>query len=523
MTTQGLSLRNAVIKAKCEGSQLYHTRFFFKTRMSSKLIVNWHHILMADELEKVITGETENLVVNVPPGGTKTEMVVNSFMSRGLAINPWSRFLHLSYSDDLALQNSKTTRDIVMSEEYQACWPMRLADDSQSKKRWNVMIDGKEAGGVYATSLNGQITGFRAGHMRPGFQGALIIDDPLKPEDAFSEPKLNQANRRLITTVKSRLANPKTPIILIMQRISEMDPTGFILSGALGRKWKHLVIPALLDEEYVAKLPKKYQDLIEREAEGRFSYWPYKEPTADLLAMESGQGSDAQGQRISRHVFAAQYQQSPVAFGGNIIRGEWFHRYGAVHPKLKFRKIYVDTAQKTKERNDYSVFECWGYGEDGKIYLLDVLRGKWEAPELEKRALAFWAKHKAIQGEMFGALREMMVEDKASGTGLIQKLKAGDPALGIQALPVKPIERAIDKLTRVMDILGYIEARMVCVPSEAPFTADFVSECEAFTADDSHQFDDQIDPLVDAVNDMLSSQNKLKVWERLGQQATNAV
>ena len=514
--SHALSLRDALIKAKCEShksGQLFFTRYFFKQRMASKLIVNWHHILMADELEKVITGETENLIINVSPGGTKTEMAVNNFMARGLALNAWARFLHLSYSDDLALQNSKTTRDIVMSEEYQAIWPRVLADDSKSKKRWNVMLNGKEAGGVYATSLNGQITGFRAGHMRPGFQGALIIDDPLKPEDAFSEPKLNQANRRLITTVKSRLANPKTPIIVIMQRIGEMDPTGFILSGALGRKWKHLVIPALLTEEYVEKLAPKYKELIEREAQDRFSYWPYKEPTADLLAMEAGQGTDALGQRISRHVFAAQYQQSPVAFGGNIIRGEWFNRYGAVHPKIKYRKIYVDTAQKTKERNDFSVFECWGYGEDGRIYLLDVMRGKWEAPELEKRAKAFWAKHKAITSENLGPLREMMVEDKASGTGLIQKLKLE------AALPVKPIERAIDKLTRVMDVLGYIEARMVCVPEEAPFTADFVSECEAFTADDSHAFDDQIDPLVDAVNDMLSSQNKLKVWERLGQQA----
>lgn len=239
--------------------------------------------------------------------------------------------------------------------------------------------------------------------------------------------------------------------------------------------------------------------------EDRISYWPYKEPLADLLAMERGEGTDASGSRISRHVFSSQYQQAPKAVGGNIIHGAWF-RYYTVLPRIKYRKIFVDTAQKTKERNDYSVFECWGYGDDGNIYLLDVLRGKWEAPELEKRTITFWAKHKAQDVEKLGQLRQMVVEDKASGTGLIQKIKM------LNQIPIVGLERNIDKLTRVMDVIGYIESGMVYLPESAPFTLDFVSECEAFTADDTHAFDDQIDPLVDAINDMLSSGNKIKTW-----------
>ncbi len=82
-------------------------------------------------------------------------------------------------------------------------------------------------------------------------------------------------------------------------------------------------------------------------------------------------------------------------------------------------------------------------------------------------------------------------------------------------IPIEGIERDKDKLTRVMDALPYIEANQVCIPEDAPFTNDFVSECEAFTADDSHDFDDQVDPLVDAVDDMLQSGNKLKQWEAL--------
>src|SRR5271166_1041738 len=197
-----LTDKQAVVALKCERYHLFFTRWFFKQRQSIFFKLNWHHFLIADTLEKVITGEIKNLVINVPPGSSKTEMAVINFMARGLAKNPWCRFMHLSYSDDLALLNSQVTRDMIRSDEFQELWPMEIADDSKSKKRWNVMVNGKAAGGVYATSLAGQITGFRAGHMAPGFQGAIIIDDPLKPDDAFSKPKLDAANRKLITTVK---------------------------------------------------------------------------------------------------------------------------------------------------------------------------------------------------------------------------------------------------------------------------------------------------------------------------------
>jgi predicted phage terminase large subunit-like protein len=91
----------------------------------------------------------------------------------------------------------------------------------------------------------------------------------------------------------------------------------------------------------------------------------------------------------------------------------------------------------------------------------------------------------------------MVVEDKASGTGLIQEIKADG------GIPIAPIQRTVDKLTRVMDVLGYIEGGNVLIPSYSNFTKEFVSECESFTADDSHMHDDQIDPMCDAITDML--------------------
>lgn len=508
-----------ILRVRCEDDHLFFARYFFKVRTSAKLIVNWHHKLLADVVQDVLEGRRKNVVITIAPGSSKTEFIVINFIAHGLAKNPHARFLHLSGSDSLATLNSDTAREIVRSAEFQELWPLLIAEDADSKKRWNVLVDGKKAGGVYATSLGGQVTGFRAGHMSDGFQGALVIDDPIKPEDAFSKTKLNNANRRLLTTVKSRLANPNTPIVLVMQRLSDHDPVAFIKSGNLGKDWDFITIPALLDESYVNALAPKYRDLMNEKdpiSDGKRSYWQYKEPLDQLLNMARGEGSDEHGSLISRHVFSSQYQQDPVALGGNVIKSADFKRWKAL-PKLRYRKIYADTAQKTAEHNDYSVFACWGNGSDGKIYLLDILRGKWESPELKRRARAFWAKHKAADSDEMGILREMMVEDKSSGTDVIQTLRLGDEQNN--AIPVKPIERTKDKYSRVQDVLPYIELGQALVPEDAPFTNDFLEEHEAFKADMSHAHDDQVDTTIDAVMDMLSNGNKMNTWRRLANDA----
>lgn len=501
-----------LIRDECEVDHLFFCRYFFKHRQNIKFIVNWHHQLICDAIEDVFQGRKKNIAISVSPGSSKTELVVINTIARGLAINPRARFLHLSGSDSLASLNSATARDIIKSAEFQDLWPMKIAEDADSKKRWNVVSGGRMAGGVYATALGGQVTGFRAGHMAPGFQGAILIDDPIKPEDAFSRSKLDAANRKLITTVKSRKANPDTPMILVMQRIAESDPVGLIQSGNLEGEWTVIRIPAIITEEYKASLDPKYQAMIQSSEtiEGRSSYWPYKEPLQQLMVMEKGEGKDQSGALISRYVYAAQYDQNPKKVGGNIIKGVHFPRY-KVAPQIKWRKIFADTAQKTKEQNDYSVFGEIGLGIDGRAYLLDLIRGKWEAPELQKRAIAFWNKCKARDTDKYGNLRKLEVEDKASGTGLIQTIK-----LPPYNIPIAAIQRGIDKLTRVMDALPYMEMGLFCVPEEAPFTNDFIAELESFTANGSHDHDDQVDVAVDGTMDLLHSGNKLKIWESVG-------
>ena len=188
---------------------------------------------------------------------------------------------------------------------------------------------------------------------------------------------------------------------------------------------------------------------------------------------------------LFKHIYLGQPRRTSETV---IIRTEWF-KYYTIEPIFEYRFITGDTAQKTKEANDYSVFCCWGVTKEKRLYLIDLIRGKWEAPELETQAIAFWNKHSVNED---AHVRIFYIEDKVSGTGLIQSLvKKG-------GIPIEAVQRNRDKFTRCMDILGYIQSGYVFLPADAWFVSDFLTECDGFTSNDQHEFDDQVDNLMDA-------------------------
>ena len=453
----------------------FFSRYMFKLRRGYAWIRADHHAIICDALMRVFRGECKRLIINVPPRYSKTELAVVNFAAWAMGKAPDSEFIHTSYSGTLAANNSFQARELVQYDEYRHIFPeVEIRGDSNAKNEWRTT----EGGVFYATGAMGTITGYGAGKHRPSFGGAIIIDDPHKADEAKSNVKRRNVIDWFSTTLESRKNSKDTPIILIMQRLHQEDLAGWLLNGGNGEKWEHIMLPALRDDGT--------------------ALWPEKHDVETLKRMEAS----------NRFVFAGQYQQRPTVQGGNIMRGGWFQLYD-VAPRIKYRVIYADTAQKTAEHNDYSVFEEWGLGEDGKIYLLDLIRGKWEIPELERRAPAFWNKAKGRDMAAMGQLRQMKIEDNASGTGLIQRMKLD------HRIPVAGIKRTKDKYTRLTDVVGYIESGYVCLPRNAPFLSDFVGECEAFTADDSHPHDDQIDPMIDAINDMLAGGNTAQLWERM--------
>lgn len=286
----------AVRAAECEEDGLYFTRYFFKQRFGSKMLISNHHKLIQKTLQRVIDGKIKRLIINIPPGYTKTELAVINFIARGIAINPKARFMHLSYSDSLALENSTSARNIVKSEQYQAMWPVELRDDSDTKKKWWTT----SGGGVYATSAGGQVTGFRAGHMSAGFTGALIIDDPVKPDDADYEER-KRVNNRFNETIKSRLAVESVPIIVIMQRIHKNDLSGYLLRGGSGEKWHHLNLSAFMESK---KYLKDYTHGIPIKHNIPYGWlWPIKHNEDHRVSLMS-----------HKRTWFSQYQQEPEKY-----------------------------------------------------------------------------------------------------------------------------------------------------------------------------------------------------------------
>lgn len=454
----------AVIKAALEEDYLLFVRFFSKIRWGVKFIVNWHHEEVVGALMRVVRGETNRLIINIPPGGSKTELVVINFMTWCLANNPYCKFLHLSYADSLAELNSSTAKEIIELDEYQSMWSIPVAGDSSAKKRWNIEIDGKKAGGCYATSVGGQVTGFRAGRMAEGFNGCILLDDPLKPDDAWSKVKRDRANRFLTNTIKSRLATAHVPIIIIMQRVHEADPTGFLVNGPSGGDWEVLSIPAINEHGE--------------------SYWPYKEPVEELLKLRDEDS----------YTFNSQYMQKPTPEGGGMFKHDWFdERYTAEDLKeIKQIELFADTAMKKGQHNDFSVIQAWGT-DHKRVFLLDQIRGKWEAPELLAKSKEFWKKwtngvHTPVKATAFN------IEDKASGTGLIQTFKTET------TIPAIAIQRDTDKVSRGAACAPYCESRKVLLPEDAKWVNMFLGEITSFTANMTHDHDDQVDPMLDAIN-----------------------
>ena len=284
------------LKAKLLTDPLFFTRFFFKYYQGRKFIVGEHHKLISEKIKKIYSGEIKKLIINIAPRYSKTEIVVKTVIAQGLALNPRAKFIHVSYSDTLALDNSEQARDLVQSDYYQHFFPLQIKHDSKSKKKWYTA----EGGGVYSTASGGQITGFGAGivedddedkktvdeffsdmEMMQEFGGAFIIDDPIKPDDARSLVTRDGINEKFDTTFRSRVNSRNTPFILIMQRVHADDLTGYLLKKEPG-EWDTLILPALKDDGE--------------------PLWPFKHTKEELYKLS----------KINPYVFYYQYQQQDI-------------------------------------------------------------------------------------------------------------------------------------------------------------------------------------------------------------------
>lgn len=341
----------------CKASTLNFTRYMFYAKTRAKFIVGDHHRRICQALDDVVRGDCTRLIINIAPRYSKTELVSKSFIAYGLAINPRSRFLHLSYSDDLVAENSREVNETCRASYYRELFPEVEVVGTNAKK-WSTTA----GGGMYAVATGGQVTGFGAGRMDvaesvdlfgeeelPGcsamlgasFAGAIVIDDPIKPEDAISDILRERVNRRFENTIRSRVNSRDTPIIIIMQRLHEHDLCGYLQATEPG-VWRVISMPCLTVDD------------AGREA----ALWPFKHTVPELRRIEAA----------SPTTFETQYQQNPTPLGGLMYAH--LREYDVRPVGHHVLRNYTDTADTGE---DFLCSICYAEYSNGEMFITDVL------------------------------------------------------------------------------------------------------------------------------------------------------
>lgn len=342
--------------------------FTFRKKMfhavNKRRMVEWEHQRrICEVLDKVYAGEIARLIINVAPRYGKTDVAVKDFIAKGLAHNPAAKFIHLSYSDDLALDNSEDVREMIKNETYQEMFPaVEVKKGSDSKKKWYTTA----GGGVYATSAAGQVTGFGAGNVEDpdeedqelddalawldpgeGFGGAIVIDDPIKPEDAESEQIRERVNKRFDSTIRSRVNSRKTPIVIIMQRLHPRDLAGYVDMVEPG-VWTILSLPSI-QEDGTALCPDKHT-------------------VEELRELE----------RIDKVTFERQHMQNPKPREGLLYKE--FRTYGTLPENRSPSRVFVDVA----DTGDDSLCAIAYKLINDLAYVIDVIHTKERAEATEE-------------------------------------------------------------------------------------------------------------------------------------------
>lgn len=459
------------------------TKVFGEVAPGSKYLNNWHIDVICDAIMDMYEGRHNRQIINMPPRYMKSLICSVALPAWILGHNPKAQILCVSYNDELADKFAISCRDVMQSDWYRELFPMTRLH--QSRQAINDFATTR-GGGRIATSIGGTLTG----------RGAdwIIIDDPQKSVDATSEAQRAKLNEWYGSTLYSRLNDKATgKIIVVMQRLHQDDLTGHLLE--LGEQFKVIKLPviATVDESWVVKNRISGKTRVITRAKGELLH-PDRENMDVVMGIKNSMGENA---------FAAQYQQEPCPPEGGIIKEAWLKYYtvaqGEAIDPIKYCRIFLswDTANKTGPQNAYSaccVVLVTRESNRYKYYLLDVVRGKWEMPDLIKQVQMLYNKWKYEKGGL--QFVRLLIEDKASGTQLIQMLNAQRDHHGYK-FAIESIKPDTDKVSRLMGVSAYIENGTLRFLQEAAWWPDFKKELLGFP---NSKYKDQVDALTQCIN-----------------------
>ena len=436
-----------------------------------------HIEVLATKLAACRQGKLRRLIVNLPPRSLKSIAVSVAFPAWVLGHDPTKQVICASYGQDLSDKHARDCRTLMMSDFYRRLFPQtRLSPEKQAVNDFMTTAQGFRM----STSVTGVLTGRGA--------DIIILDDPLKPDDALSETKRNSSNDWYDNTLLSRLNSKETGIIIIvMQRVHQDDLVGHVLERG---NWEVLSLPAIAeeDEEHLIENPLGRRGFRRKAGE---ALQPERESLETLKTIR---------QSLGTYHFSAQYQQNPVPIGGAIVKTEWLRYYERHELPSGFSLILQswDTANKGGELNDFSVCTTWRADFENH-YLIDVFRRRLDYPDLKRAVKEQAARHKADI---------VLIEDKASGTQLIQDLHS-EGVFGLEGYDPGP---GVDKQMRLYAVSAEFESGRVRIPRSAFWKEEYIREITGFPGT---KYDDQVDSTTQALDYLKSKVRSRLIWSRL--------
>jgi predicted phage terminase large subunit-like protein len=434
-------------------------RAFFELNPQTPYRFNGHIAVIADRLEKVRRGEIRRLIIMLPPRSLKSHCVSIAFGAWLLGHDPGTHLICASYGQELADKLARDCRTVMQSHWYKRLFTTRLAD-RQAVHDFTTTAKG----GRMSTSVGGVLTGRGA--------DLILIDDPIKPDEALSESRRTAVNDWYDGTLLSRLNSKETgAIVIVMQRLHQDDLVGHVLEQG---GWEVLSFPAIAEQDEVHHF-ETLRGARSFQRKAGAALHPARENLATLAMMRSN---------IGEYNFQSQYQQTPTPVAGNLVKAAWLRFYDPDElPTFGRYVLSWDTANKATELADFSVCTTWG-ACDGHFYLLDVIRERLNFPDLDRRVRAEAKKYPRST---------ILIEDKASGTQLIQSLEA-DYVYGVSAYKPPP---NTDKIMRLHAQTTIFEGGRVFLPKQAAWLGDYITELLSFPGS---RHDDQVDSTTQALD-----------------------
>jgi predicted phage terminase large subunit-like protein len=474
-----MAARLAVVRRERAEQSLYEfvKQYWHIVEPANPLIHGWVLEAICLHLTAITEGDTQRVIINVPPGCMKSLMssVFWPAWEWGPRKMPSMRYAAFSYTSTLTERDNERMMNLITSPEYRQNWPLEVFGGK-------IKLQNGNTGWKLATSISGVGTGERADR--------LLLDDLNNVKEAESKAILDSTNKWIREVMPSRLNHlSRSAVIAIQQRTSEMDCTGTLV---LGRDdWTWLMIPMRYEPDRHCVTTIGWSD--PRAVEGELC-WPERFAEEDVVALEREMGP---------YAVAGQLQQSPSPRGGGIILRSWWQDWpNRQFPPMHYVVAALDTAMTEKEESDYSALSVWGSWHDSgqivgdewsgydfvqsldptedrtpviasalpKIMLMKAWRDRYDLPRLVERILLTWKRWK---------FDTLVIENKAHGYAVQQSLRSMFSSQPFSVLMYNPPPRT-DKSARLYSVQHLFAEGMVYAPLEKDWADEMITEISQF-------------------------------------------